>query len=399
MKKIILRIWIPIKNVLKKCRDFLYRNPLTEIIPVKDQILIESIPDFADNSYAFYKVLLKHDYQKKYKIIWMTQKDEIDPKFKRDDVYYFNEYKKGIWTFLKKQWLINRSKFIITCNRFYHKKTKKQTIIYLTHGMPLKDTTKIKMNYYDTDFSITNSKFFLNELAPVLNIPKEKFEVFQSPRNDDLFDRSVNVKKIMHLQNKKVIVWLPTFRAMKDGKRVDSNFDMPLGVPILYKEEDLEKLNKKLKENNTVLILKPHFAQDISKIKTKEFSNFKILYNKDLDDYGISLYHLLGQSDGLITDYSSVYYDYLLTNKPIALTIDDLEEYASTLGIVYDYKTTIKGHYIENVNDFLRYIDDIGQGKDSYKKEREKTLKLLDMDMEGNYSEKILKYLQEKYKF
>ncbi len=399
MKKILKKIWYHIKEFLKKVRNFLYRNPITELIPVKNQILVESIPDFADNSYAFYKVLLKHDYQKKYKIIWMTQKDEINSKFKRDDIYYFNEYKKGVINFLKKHWLINRSKFIITCNRFYHKKTKKQTIIYLTHGMPLKDCTKIRMNYYDTDFSISNSDFFLNELAPVLNIPKDKFEIFQSPRNDDLFDKSIDIKKKMYLENKKVIVWLPTFRNMSNSNRIDSTFDMPLGLPILYKIQDIEKLNEQLKNSNVFLILKPHFAQDLSKIKTKIYSNFKIMYNKDLDDLGISLYHLLGQSDGLITDYSSVYYDYLLTNKPVGLTIDDLKEYSENLGITYDYKTVVKGHYIENLSDFIDFVNDISLDKDTYKKERDKTLKLLNMDMEGNYSEKIFKYLQDRFNF
>lgn len=399
MKELLKKIWHPIKEVLKKCRDFLYRNPITELIPLKNQILIESVPDFSDNSYAFFKVLLKHNYQKKYKIIWMTQKDEIDEKYKREDIYYFNEYKKGIVTFLKKHWYINRSKFIITCNRFYHKKNRKQVLIYLTHGMPLKDCTKIKMNYYDADFSITNSEFFLDELAPVLNIPKDNFRVFQSPRNDDLFDKNIDVKKKMKLENQKVIVWLPTFRTMTNSNRVDSTFVMPLGLPILYELSDLENLNEQLKKNNIVLILKPHFAQDLSKIKATNYSNFKIMYNKDLDDYGISLYHLLGQSDGLITDYSSVYYDYLLTNKPIGLTIDDLKEYSENLGITYDYKTVVKGHYIENISDFIDFVLDIGVNKDTYKKERNKTVKLLNMDMEGNYSEKIFKYLQDKYNF
>ena len=123
------------------------------------------------------------------------------------------------------------------------------------------------------------------------------------------------------------------------------------------------------------------------------------MYNKDLDDLGISLYHLLGQSDGLITDYSSVYYDYLLTNKPVGLTIDDLKEYSENLGITYDYKTVVKGHYIENLSDFIDFVNDISLDKDTYKKERDKTLKLLNMDMEGNYSEKIFKYLQDRFNF
>ena len=144
------KIWIPIKNFLKKVRDLLYRNYITEkIIPVKEQVLLESAPDFSDNTYSLYLEMIKNNYQKKYKIIWLITNDEIEEAFIRDDISYFNINKKGFINNLKLQYLINTSKFIITCNRFYKRKTNRQTIIYLNHGQPLKDCSKLKMNFGD----------------------------------------------------------------------------------------------------------------------------------------------------------------------------------------------------------------------------------------------------------
>ena len=85
------KIWLPIKNFLKKVRDLLYRNFITEkLIPVKEQILLESAPDFSDNTYSLYLEMLKNNYQKKYKIIWLITNDNIEEAFHRDDISYFN---------------------------------------------------------------------------------------------------------------------------------------------------------------------------------------------------------------------------------------------------------------------------------------------------------------------
>lgn len=390
-------MWKYIKKFLKKIRDHLYRNFLTEhFIPIKKQILLESAPDFSDNTYSFYLELLKNNYQDKYKIVWLVTK-EVDKRFYREDIEFFNINQKGIFHFLKFQLLINQSKFIITCNRFYKKKTKKQIIVFLNHGMPLKDCTKLKMNFKDADFSIVNSNFFVEELSKIINIKKEKFVELNAPRNDGLFDKSKDVKDILGLKDKKVVVWLPTYRKM--NHIVASSFDMPLGIPVIYNEKELIKLNKYLEQKNIVLLLKPHFAQDMSKIKLHELNSFKLIYNVDLDKAGLTLYELLGQSDAMITDYSSVYYDYLLTDKPIGLTIDDIKEYSREFGITYDYKKYIKGHYINNINDMYDFLDNLFSENDVYYKDRMKAKKMFNHDLKGNYSKKVFDYLKDHYNF
>ena len=174
---------------------------------------------------------------------------------------------------------------------------------------------------------------------------------------------------------------------------------MPLGVPIIYNEVELKKLNDYLVKNNVVIILKPHFAANINNIKIQKLSNFIITNNSFLNQNGISLYSLLGVSDALITDYSSVYYDYLIKNKPIALTLDDYENYKKNTGFLYDYKSIIKGYYVYDKKDLYSFIDEIKESLDTCKKSREETIKLLNLDTKGNYSKKLFKHLVDKYHF
>ena len=378
----------------------MYRNFITEyLIPVKEQVILESAPEFADNTYSLYLEMLKNNYQNKYKIIWLVTNDNINDNFKRSDISYFNINKKGIFHKIKFQYLINSSKFIITCNRFYKRKTNRQVIIYLNHGQPLKDCSKLKMNFGDADASVTSSEFFVEKNAEALNTDKDRFIIFGPPRNDGLFNKDKDVKKIIGYENSKIVVWLPTFRDHADGKRVDSNFVMPLGIPIIYNTNDLEKFNTLLRKKNIVFILKPHFAADIKKLKAKDYSYFKIIYNKDLDDFDLTLYELLSASDALVTDYSSVYYDYLITKKPIALTLDDFDEYDKMTGFAYNYKEIIKGDYIYNFDDFCNFVDNLSRNVDSSFDDRMKVIKKLDLDTKGNYSKKLFDYLVKKYDF
>lgn len=398
MKKIIKKIWLPIKEVLKKIRDFLYRNLITEhLIKVKEQILLESKPDFSDNTYALYLEMLKHNYQDKYQIVWLVTTNEIPEVNKNPKVKYFNINKKGIINKLKFQYLLNTSKYIITCNRVFKRKTNRQTIIYLNHGSPLKDLKKLKMNYSTVSESITMSKYFIPADSQTMNIDQSKFFVNGFPRNDDLLRTNKNVKKVFNINTEKIIVWLPTFRVYEDAKRVDSDFQMPLGIPIIYNEKELKKLNDYLVKNNTVIILKPHFAANINNIKIQKLSNFIITNNNFLNQNDISLYSLLGVSDALITDYSSVYYDYLIKNKPIALTLDDYENYKNNTGFIYDYKNIIKGYYVYNKKDLYNFIDEIKESKDTCEELRKETIKLLELDTNGNYSKKLFNHLVDKY--
>ena len=193
---------------------------------------------------------------------------------------------------------------------------------------------------------------------------------------------------------------MPTFRKQKNSGRVDSDFDFKLGIPIIYDEKALKEVNDYLVQNNTVLMLKLHPAQDTSIIKASSLSNLIILTDEMLGKSGVKLYEILSDTDALITDYSSIYYDYLLLDKPIGITLDDFEEYTKKNGFPFENVLEIlKGEYIYKKDDLIKFIKNVNQGIDEKRADRQVINNLVNKYQKGNYSEFVLNYLIENKKF
>ena len=142
------------------------------------------------------------------------------------------------------------------------------------------------------------------------------------PRNDFLFkyeEKDIDrIKKdifgtdyIEKLSNKKIILYAPTYRA--------NQHETALGY--VYKEEvDFDKLREKLEEDYVILFRAHYFVAN--SFEFDKYSGF--VYNvSSIDDIN-DLYII---SDMLITDYSSVFFDYANLKRPIIFYMYDLEHY------------------------------------------------------------------------
>ncbi len=106
-----------------------------------------------------------------------------------------------------------------------------------------------------------------------------------------------------------------------------------IGVPLFYTVEALRGFNDFLQAMNIHILYKPHFAQDMSVVRKESLSNFHIINDKDILGRDLQLYEVLAQSEALIMDYSSVFWDYMLLDRPIAITTDDIDIYKKQRGI------------------------------------------------------------------
>ena len=337
-------------------------------LPIRKRIVFESNPEFSCNTLPVFEEMMRRGIDKEYEIYWLVENKE---KYKNDKsgIHYLGHHENKIGE-LKKKYILATSKVLIFTNMFLIKYKKDQLVVNLMHGSPLKKIYGYVEN--DTcDYVITESSFFNTIVSEWLHVPIEKMVALGYPRTDIL---GKNIKSLSTLgikENQKVIVWMPTFRKNKYNgvKAGDLNH---LGVPLLDSIEKFEWLNKRLEENNVLLIVKLHPAEDTTNMIFNDYSNIRFLNNRDLEKKNITVYGLLAESDALITDYSSVYYDYLLTDKPIGLVIDDLAEYGRRNGFAYgEYKSFVKGTYIENLEDFFSFIDNIGNNLDPDKEERQ----------------------------
>lgn len=149
---------------------------------------------------------------------------------------------------------------------------------------------------------------------------------------------------------------MPTYRQSIVGDiRIDGEIkNNYLGV-IPF--ENIEEMNGILKEEGYLLIIKIHPMDILNKINLEEYSNIIILKTNDLENINEQLYPLLGQTDALITDYSSVWLDYEILNKPIFFAMDDYEEYKNTRGLLFEDFIDISPYpVIKNYEEFTKFI-------------------------------------------
>ena len=105
---------------------------------------------------------------------------------------------------------------------------------------------------------------------------------------------------------------------------------------------------------------------------------------------------LLIIADVLITDYSSVFYDYLLTMRPIIFFADDLEKYTEIRDFYYDYESFIPGPFVKTGNELIEILNNIEQWSQEYKDKRRIMRDKFNKYTDGRATERIIEILNLK---
>lgn len=382
------------ENSVKKLFIFLLR-----LLPLQKMIVFESHPDFSDNSFALYQELIRRGIHKKYRIYWMrTFREGKEPELP-ENVYTFQNDARTPGEVLKRAYVLNCARFIIDCNTFLPKRRKKQVRIHLGHGMPVKIDLEYSRKFGDCDKYVVQSEFWKSIYTEQIHVPEETLCYMEYPRNDVLVEPvSCDRWKDSVRNYDQVIIWMPTYRQHRLHMERAMKNEYPYGMPCIHNEEEISRFHEFLREKNILVLFRPHPVQELSMIKNCGFSHIVIADDGYLDKFGITLYELLGNTNGLITDYSSVYFDYLLTDKPVALTIEDREEYFRHFTPAFpDYKRYIKGYYVESFEELLGFIEEMAEGKDSAGEERKEAKKLFHADTEGKSAFRIAELLVSEY--
>lgn len=366
---------------------------ICSFLPTKKRIVFESNPEFSCNTLPVYQEMMRRGIDKEYEIYWLVENKK---KYVNDKsgIKFLNYQEKGIGI-LKKEYIIATSKALIFTNRFLRKTKKERLVVNLLHGSPLKRTDGY-VEHDTCDYVITQSSFFNKVVSDSLQVPIEKMVSLGFPRTDILGDNTGLLNALGISKNQKVIVWMPTFRKNKNTGVKFGSLNR-LGVPLLDSVEKFEQLNMKLEENNVLLVIKLHPAEDTTNMALSDYSNIWFLSDRDLEKEGATVYGLLAESDALLTDYSSVYYDYLLTGKPIGLVIDDLAEYSKRNGFFYgEYKDFVKGDYIECLDDFFIFIYNIAHDIDPDKEERQWAIDRYCQYKDFKSTNRVVDFIMEK---
>ncbi len=352
-----------IKKAIKKLAEKVFQS---NWYPNK-KILLESVPDMGSQTFPVYNYMIEQGLNKKYKIIWMVNNPKEFKDIKTNNVKFIPfEYKTRIGRF-RRMYLLCTSRAMLYSHRYIDKVFDKQVLFYLRHGSFIKSRLQHAQTEFlnQCDACVCMSPFFDEIEEKQMMISHERFVYTGYPNDDYILEETDYSKALFPDESfEKIIMWLPTFRQMKNSDRIDSTFSFPLGIPCLYSEEQCVELNNVLKEKNVLLLLKPHPGQDMSRIKNIELSNLRIISDNDLKNAGVQLYQYLGSTDAMITDYSSVYYDYLLTDNIIGITIDDYETYGKDSGFAVDYFNVVVGEYIKDYKDMIEFVNNVANGVD-----------------------------------
>lgn len=227
------------------------------------------------------------------------------------------------------------AKYLINDNTFlpFYQKKEGQVYINTWHGTPLKSLgRKIKndasnignpqKNFVMADWLVYPNEYTMKHMVEdymIGNIAKGKIIYSGYPRNEIFFDknRRSELRTKLGLDNKRVYAYMPTFRGTaKTG--VSSKSDSYM---LYY----LYELDKHL-ENNEVLYLNLHPVSK-SLVDFDEFEHIKPFPEK------LDIYDFLNIADCLVSDYSSVFFDFACTGRKIILFTFDKEDYLRDRGV------------------------------------------------------------------
>ncbi|MDB1921692.1 CDP-glycerol glycerophosphotransferase family protein [Clostridium tertium] len=368
---------------------------LNKLIRKKDKIVFHSFPDFCDNSKAIYDYCLKIKLNKTYKFSWLVDEVSSYDNIQIENVSFIKRRSlMGLFNYLSAKYVFH------TTGLFGNiMPTKKQKIISLWHGMPLKtiglldELSKDIYKNFKFSYTVATSNKFKCIMQKAFGCEADKVLVTGQPRNDLLFSDENTLQKIIKTPKNKVILWMPTYRKSSKGHIREEGLESETGLPLLTKENILE-LDQFLQLLNFVIIIKIHPMQNIDITIKKNLRNIIIIENDYLMSNNIELYKLLGEIDVLLTDYSSVYLDFLIKDKPIGFILNDFEKYSNSRGFVFENPLSMMpGERIYNLEGLMNFLLDINNNIDKHKESRVKINSIVNEFNDNKNCERIIQYL------
>ena len=367
----------------------------------RNVILFESVPELSGSPWMIYKELLRRGYGEKYKLIWCVDSSFDTPR-NVSCVPFFGE--KKLFQLIKTLLYRISARAIVENNRSIEKRNDLTFRLHAQHGAPLKRCFSYTYSIGKPDAILSLSEKTVQLEQKIFPSAKDNLVVLGYPSNDQLFEKkdlydngfwySLNKNKNRYY---KVVGWLPTFRQHRKTSSTDSQLVFPYGVPLLKSLEELDALNVFLKNKNILLAIQMHHAQ-AQNFPIRTYSNIVIIPPELKRQLNVSTANLMQSFDALITDYSGAYHEYLLLNRPIALSIDDYEEYSKNPGFSLDYFDWIKGVYLKNTSDLINFIEDVSNGVDSAKFERESSMRRFHKYVDNQSTKRVVDFLVKQAK-
>ncbi|MEK5524016.1 glycosyltransferase [Heyndrickxia sp. FSL W8-0423] len=417
---------LQVKNILKRrikfirqpVRDYLWNTNFRQRVKytkflnktkVKNHVILYEAyhgKNMTGNPYAIFKGILKDPAFRHFQHIWAIEEEKnIIPIYKNYKNVVFvkihsDEYLKYL---TEAKYLINNTSF-----PYYFQKKQGQIYINTWHGTPLKtlgmhvkdaalsDHKNIQRNLLHTDYLISPNKFTYEKLLQshdIFSLFNGKIADIGYPRVDSMFhaDKNKIRKRLSIPSDKKIILFAPTWRG-KVNQETDTSRKL---------HEELTELKEKMGDEYIILLKTHYFA-------------YKFFENSDMANICVPEWmdtnELLSIVDLLITDYSSIFFDFLPSKKPIIFYGDDYDFYEKERGFYIEvnelpgpFCTTIQG-VIDEIHQ-LQIVKEQYEGKYNqflqnycYHDDGNATERFIDIVLKGKESENVIKNENNKKK-
>lgn len=388
------------KKIIKKTGKAVllaWYHLVLKFVPVKKDMIVFDCSigrNYTGNPRYIYEYLVEKGLDKKYQCVWLFENPRTKIpgnakviKFRRIRYFYYMAVA-GVWIFDCRQ-----PDFLV--------KRPEAHYIQTWHGTPLKrlaldmetvdmggetDIEQYKENFRKNtgtwDYLISQNTFSTEIFRRCFDFKKEILEIGY-PRNDILFHKNTKeyrnqLKKELQIpEDKKVILYAPTWRDNEFYEKGQYKFSPAMDFAYLQ-----EQLSDKY-----VLLVKYHYL-----IQDKvDWTGYEGFIYKFSAKYDIAELYLL--ADILITDYSSVMFDYSVLKRPMLFYCYDYDNYRDNLrGFYFDFEKEAPGPISRTTEELVRDIRD--KKYQEYSKQYEAFCKKFNHRDDGRASERIAELIE-----
>ncbi|KML28310.1 CDP-glycerol glycerophosphotransferase family protein [Priestia aryabhattai] len=346
----------------------------------------------ADNSSYLFEYIKLNSTNQIMKPIWLTKNKDLEDK--TENIYY-------VYSLLGLKHLILAKSVVIShhLDDLIPWLLGGKTIFQVWHGVPLKKIGYLSdgwddrsdfqnflikciitfipyLKYNKCNYVYTTSSSLTHIMSRSFDIDEENVIVTGQPRNDKLVTEIARIG----LDGPKAILWMPTHRGRSNFNI--NNLMLDYGFDFIEAEKFLER-------TNTILYIKPHFTEldKLDELFQHQNSPRIKLINK-ADPLKILL-----NADMLITDYSSVYFDYLLLNRPIIFAPFDYDIYKETItGFNFKYKDMTPGPKCKSWNEIFEQVEEMIYD-DKYEEDRKNVNEFINQYQDNKACERVMNHI------
>ncbi len=358
------------------------------LLPKFNHAVVYGWPDFEDSCLALQAELNKTKVRKVILFISKAESKSPLPLGEKTTVV-IKDSMRGLFWFLC-------AKYVFFTHRCFMWKFPPNVVsVNVWHGMPIKRIGWMLSGNrgISSRYALATSKFWADIIQKSMS-PFEKTLITGLPRNDRLFSDRDRVWNRLNLpenqRESKLIAWLPTYRKSvygeirQDGRESGNVFGTPGISPA--------RLNEFLKEHNAYAFVKLHPMAPFNGVAI--LSNLLIFDDNWLRDRELTLYEIVGQSDIMISDISSILVDYLILDRPVIHCFPDIDEYRQSRGFsiepVTDY---FVGPVTTSAEELFAALDQVLKGEDTHATVRRKIRQLFFNDTNNKATVRLLEQI------